>query len=128
MILKSILSGMLSCLRPLDTQKVICISLNNKPCLAWTIDMNPDGLHYYSFIVSSDRCGRNCNILDDQSDKMFDSINKKTLILTLILTLHFYFNFYINFCISCDTRNQWIKIISKAYLVSLWKQIWTKME
>ena len=54
MILKLISSGMLSCLRPLDKQKVICISLNNEPCLARPIDLNPDRLHYYPFMVSSD--------------------------------------------------------------------------
>ena len=47
MILKLILNGMLSCLRPLDTQKVICISLNNEPTLASPIDLNPDRLNYY---------------------------------------------------------------------------------
>ena len=78
MILKLILSGMLSCLRPSDTQKIKCISLNNEPYLARPIliDLNPDELHCYPSMVSSDRCGRSRNILDDPSKKMFDSIKK----------------------------------------------------
>ena len=74
MILKLISSEMLSCLRPFDTQKVICISLNNEPCLARPIDLNPDGLHYYPFMVSSDRCARNRSFLDDPFDKMIHLI------------------------------------------------------
>ena len=37
--------------------------MNNQPCMVrpTPIDLNPDELHYYPFIISLDRCDGNCN-------------------------------------------------------------------
>ena len=44
-----------------------CMFLNNQPCTATPTDtdLNPDELHFYSFIVSLDRCDGSCNTADD---------------------------------------------------------------
>ena len=43
------------------------VSLNVEPCLARLafIDLNPNEHHYCPFIVSLDRCNKNCNSLDN---------------------------------------------------------------
>ena len=43
-----------------------CISLNDEPCLVRSnlIDLNPNKLHYYPFMVGLDRSDGNCNTLD----------------------------------------------------------------
>ena len=33
------------------------------------IDSNPGGLHYFTFMLSLDRCGRTCNTLRDPYNK-----------------------------------------------------------
>ena len=50
-----------------------CISLNDETCLLRSnlIDLNPNKLHYYSFLVSLDRCNRSCNTLDYPSDRNY---------------------------------------------------------
>ena len=47
----------------LATQNVKCISFNNQPCLVsfMFIEFKPSELHYYSFVVSLDRCIGNFN-------------------------------------------------------------------
>ena len=66
MIVKFVKSTFLEILifgESLTTQNVKCISLNNQPCLvSFTfIDFTPSELHYYSFVVSLDRCIGNFN-------------------------------------------------------------------
>ena len=43
------------------------ISLNDEPYLVrpTLINLNPDELHYYPFMVSMDRCNESCNTRDD---------------------------------------------------------------
>ena len=44
-----------------------CISMNNQPCtvIPTFIDLNPDELQDYSFIISLEKCEGNCNIAED---------------------------------------------------------------
>ena len=44
-----------------------CVSQNNQLCSARPtfIDLNPDKLHYYLFMVSLDRFHRSCNTAED---------------------------------------------------------------
>ena len=48
------------------------VTLNNKLCMArpTLIDLNPVDLNYYAFMISSDKCNENCNVLDDLSTKI----------------------------------------------------------
>ena len=53
----------------------------------YAIDLNPDILHYYPFVVNLDRCGENCNILDGLSDRLCvsnktESVNLKLFNMT----------------------------------------------
>ena len=45
-----------------------CVSMNNQPCMVrpMLIDVNPDELHYYPYIISLDRCDGSCNNAQDQ--------------------------------------------------------------
>ena len=49
-----------------------CMSLNDEPCLVRPnlIDLNPNELYYYPFMVSLDRCDGSCNTLDYPSDRL----------------------------------------------------------
>ena len=49
-----------------------CMFLNDEPCLArpTVIDLNPNELHYYPFMVSLDRFNGTCNILDDPDGRI----------------------------------------------------------
>ena len=49
-----------------------CISLNDEPCLVKPnlIDLSPNELHYYLFMVSLDRCDGSCNTLDYPFDRL----------------------------------------------------------
>ena len=50
--------------RSLATQYV---SLNNKSCMVrpTLIDLNPDELHYYLFVIILGRCDGSCNTVED---------------------------------------------------------------
>ena len=49
--------------RVADPQK--CLFLNDEPCMVrpTPIDMNPDELKYYSFMISLNKCTGSCNVL-----------------------------------------------------------------
>ena len=53
-----------------------CISLSNQKCMAQPalINLHPNEysqeFHYYPFVVKLDRCGGNCNTLNDLSNKV----------------------------------------------------------
>ena len=55
-----------------------CLSVDNQPRLArpGLIDLNPGELHSYLFMVSLDKCGGSCKILDNLSDRL--CISNKT--------------------------------------------------
>ena len=60
------------------------MSLNNKQCktIHTLIDLNPNELNYYSFMVSLERCRGSCNTFDDSSRKIcvrnkIDHVNVK---------------------------------------------------
>ena len=42
-----------------------CLFLNDEPCMVrpTLIDLSPDELKYYTFIISLDKCTGNCNVL-----------------------------------------------------------------
>ena len=44
-----------------------CMSISNQKCMVkpTLINLNPDDIHYYWFIVSPDRCDGSCNIVED---------------------------------------------------------------
>ena len=44
-----------------------CVSLSNQSLISrlMLIDLNPNKLHYYSFLISLDRCDRTCNTVGD---------------------------------------------------------------
>ena len=44
------------------------VYLNNVSCMVrpTLIDLNPIELNYYPFIISLDKCNRNCNAVDEQ--------------------------------------------------------------
>ena len=52
-----------------------CLFLNNEPCMVRPIliDMNPNKLKYYPFMISLNRCTGSCNVL---SPKIF--VSKET--------------------------------------------------
>ena len=43
------------------------VTMNNQPCIVrpTLIDLNPDEVYYYTFIISLDKCGGSCNISED---------------------------------------------------------------
>ena len=49
-----------------------CVSLNNEPCMIrpTVIDLNPNELSYYLFMISLDECNESCDSVDDLSTKM----------------------------------------------------------
>ena len=51
------------------------IILNSQLCLVSSIlvDLNPNELRYYPFVVNLDRCDGSCNSLDDLSDRIYVS-------------------------------------------------------
>ena len=55
------------------------LTLNNEPCLAslFLIDLNPNELYHYPFMVSVDRCNKNCIIFDDLLSKYVFRIKEK---------------------------------------------------
>ena len=61
--------ALLRCSKSLATK---CISLNDESCLLGPIllNLNPNELDYYSFMVSSDGCNGRCNIPDDPSGRI----------------------------------------------------------
>ena len=44
-----------------------CVSINNQPCIVrpTLTDLNRDGFHYNSFIISLDRCDGSCSTVED---------------------------------------------------------------
>ena len=64
--LKSLFIVILDSGRSLTSRNIKCISLNNEPCLAKpkVINLNPDELHYSTFMIDLNKCGKNCNTLD----------------------------------------------------------------
>ena len=60
-----------------------CVSLNNKQCLAQSTlislhrNEHSQGLCYYPFVVSLDRCVGSCNIFNDLSNRVFVPNKKK---------------------------------------------------
>lgn len=59
--LKLLFVTLISFGRPVISQNLKCLFLNNRPCTL--IDLNPNELSNYPCIVSPDRCGRSCNAL-----------------------------------------------------------------
>ena len=49
------------------SKHIKCASLNNQPCQPrpTMINLNPNELHYYPFVVSINSCGGICNTTDD---------------------------------------------------------------
>ena len=49
-----------------------CVFMNIQPCIVrpTLIDLNPDELYYYPFIISPDRCYGGCNIVEDPFGRM----------------------------------------------------------
>ena len=47
-----------------------CVSLNNQPFIPRLvlIDLNPHDLHYYSFMISLDKCDEIFNTVEDSFD------------------------------------------------------------
>ena len=43
------------------------VPLNNESCITrpYLVNLNQVELHYYSFIISLDKCSGNCNAFDD---------------------------------------------------------------
>ena len=76
-------------------------SLNNEPCLAKPnlSDLNPNKLHYYTFIVSLDRCNGSCNTLDDSFRRIYvPNLNAFNMITRIneSKTLTKHFSYYCN--------------------------------
>ena len=48
------------------------MSLDNKQCKTrhFLTDLNPFGLNYYPFMITLDKCNRNCNTFNNISDKI----------------------------------------------------------
>ena len=46
--------------------------MNNQPCMVrqMLINLNPDELHYYPFIISMIRCNESCNTIGDLFDRV----------------------------------------------------------
>ena len=44
---------------------IVLLCLNDEPCMVrpTLIDLNPDELKYYSFMISLDKCTGSCNVL-----------------------------------------------------------------
>ena len=54
------------------SNNIKCASLNNQPCQSRTtlINLNPEELHYYQFVVSGNKCDGSCNTIDDSFDRI----------------------------------------------------------
>ena len=63
-----------------------CVSLDNQPCTArpTLIDLNPNELHYYPFMVSLDRCDGNVNTVEDLLDRICVPNKIKDVILKVL--------------------------------------------
>ena len=90
--LKSVFAEVLSFGTQLFIQKPKCVSLNNWPYLArpTLIDINPDELCYYLFVINLGRCSESCNTPVNSSALIFDLSNslcvpKKTEIVNVKL-------------------------------------------
>ena len=61
-----------------------CLSLNDQPCMAGptVIDLNSVVLKYYPFMISLDKCNRNCNVL---SPKVYVPKRKKDIMLKYLI-------------------------------------------
>ena len=118
---KQVFITLLSFSRLLATK---CVSLNDESCLVGPIRMNLilNELHYYPFMVSSNRCNGNCDTLDDPSGRIwipnktgdvnlnvFDMITRINKSKTL--TKHILYDCKCKFSGSkCNSYRKWVKI------------------
>ena len=67
-----------------DSLATQSMSLNNKQCKTrhFLTDLNPVGLNYYLFMITLDKCNRNCNTFNDISDKIYVPVKTRDIILT----------------------------------------------
>ena len=70
--IKFIFTAIISFGRPLISQYIKCVSLNNQPCMTipTITDLNPNELHYYPFTVSLGRFNGIFNILGGPSGRI----------------------------------------------------------
>ena len=59
--------------KPLAAKNIKYISLNNQPCLVrpLPIDINPNKLCYYPFLIELDRYNGSSDTLNDLSDNLY---------------------------------------------------------
>ena len=46
-------------------EPIKCVSLTNRPCQGRLVNVNFDKTFFYPFIVNVNKCGGNCNTIDD---------------------------------------------------------------
>ena len=66
-----------------------CVSMNNQQCMVGPrlIDLNPDELHYYSFLVNIEVCNRNYNTVQDAFGRICVSNEMEDLYLKVFDTI-----------------------------------------
>ena len=69
-----LLQLILSSGNPLAAKNVKYMSLNNQPCLVRHIDLNPNKLFYYPFVVDLDRRNGSSNTVTDFSDNFCEHL------------------------------------------------------
>ena len=62
--MRNLFIALLSFSSSLARDRTKCLFLNDKPCMVRPniIDMNPNELKYYSFMISLNKCTGSCNV------------------------------------------------------------------